>query len=213
MADKAIRVLLVDDHAMVRKGLQLILNATCDIRVDACAESTADALGKLKEQEFDVALVDIAMPGKNGLDLLRLIRESRPRLPVLVLSMYDEEVYAVRALKLGAAGYLTKNSQDSILIDAIRKAAAGGKYISAKLAEKLASLIGGNSAFPHEALSDRELEVLKLIAAGESLVRIAAMLHLSPNTVTTYRARIMGKLHVKSNSDLTRYAIEHGLRL
>lgn len=213
MADKAIRVLLVDDHAMVRKGLQLILNATGDIQVTACAESTAEALGKLKEQEFDVALVDIAMPGKNGLDLLRLIRESLPKLPVLILSMYDEEVYAVRALKLGAAGYLTKNSQDSILIDAIRKAAAGGKYISAKLAEKLASLIGGNGAFPHEALSNRELEVLKLIAAGESLVRIAAMLHLSPNTVTTYRARIMDKLHARSNSDLTHYAIEHGLRL
>ncbi|HJV84505.1 MAG TPA: response regulator transcription factor [Noviherbaspirillum sp.] len=213
MADKAIQVLLVDDHAMVRKGLQLILNATDDIQVAACAESTTDALAKLKEQEFDVALIDIAMPGKNGLDLLRLIRESQPKLPVLVLSMYDEEVYAVRALKLGAAGYLTKNSQDSILIEAIRKAAAGGKYISAKLAEKLASLIGGNSAFPHETLSDRELEVLKLIAAGESLVRIAAMLHLSPNTVTTYRARIMGKLQAKSNSDLTRYAIEHGLRL
>ncbi|KIF82479.1 response regulator [Noviherbaspirillum autotrophicum] len=213
MSDKAIRVLLVDDHAMVRKGLQLILNATGDIQVAACAESTAEAFSKLKEQEFDVALVDIAMPGKNGLDLLRQIRDSHPKLPVLVLSMYDEEVYAVRALKLGAAGYLTKNSQDSILIDAIRKAAAGGKYISAKLAEKLASLIGGQSAFPHETLSDRELEVLKLIAAGESLVRIAAMLHLSPNTVTTYRARIMGKLQAKSNSDLTHYAIEHGLRL
>lgn len=213
MAERVIRVLLVDDHAMVRKGLQLILNATGDIQVAACAESTTDALAKLKEQEFDVALVDIAMPGKNGLELLRLIRESQPKLPILVLSMYDEEVYAVRALKLGAAGYLTKNSQDSILIEAIRKAAAGGKYISAKLAEKLASLIGGNSAFLHETLSDRELEVLKLIAAGESLVRIAAMLHLSPNTVTTYRARIMGKLQVKSNSDLTRYAIEHGLRL
>ncbi len=213
MSDKAIRVLLVDDHAMVRKGLQLILNATGDIHVAACAESTVEAFSKLKEQEFDVALVDIAMPGKNGLDLLRQIRDSHPKLPVLVLSMYDEEVYAVRALKLGAAGYLTKNSQDSILIDAIRKAAAGGKYISAKLAEKLASMIGGQSAFPHETLSDRELEVLKLIAAGESLVRIAAMLHLSPNTVTTYRARIMGKLQAKSNSDLTHYAIEHGLRL
>lgn len=213
MAERVIRVLLVDDHAMVRKGLQLILNATADIRVAACAESTADALARIKEQEFDVALVDIAMPGKNGLELLRLIRESQPKLPILVLSMYDEEVYAVRALKLGAAGYLTKNSQDSILIEAIRKAAAGGKYISAKLAEKLASLIGGNSTFLHETLSDRELEVLKLIAAGESLVRIAAMLHLSPNTVTTYRARIMGKLQVKTNSDLTRYAIEHGLRL
>lgn len=213
MAESAIRVLLVDDHAMVRKGLQLILHATGDIRVDACAESVVDALGKLREQEFDVVLVDIAMPGKNGLDLLRQIRDSQPKLPVLVLSMYDEEIYAVRALKLGAAGYLTKNSPDSTLIDAVRKAAAGGKYISAKLAEKLANMIGGHNAFAHETLSHRELEVLKLIAAGESLVRIAAMLHLSPNTVTTYRARIMGKLQAKSNSDLTHYAIEHGLRL
>ncbi|WP_136414075.1 response regulator transcription factor [Herbaspirillum sp. ST 5-3] len=213
MSNNPIKVLLVDDHAMVRKGLKLILDATGDIRVAAKAESTPDALVKLTEQAFDVALVDIALPGKNGLELLRLIRESYPKLAVLILSMYDEEVYAVRALKLGAAGYLTKNSRDADLIDAIRKAASGGKYVSAKLAEKLACLVGGDGSLPHDALSDRELEVLKLIAAGQSLVNIAASLHLSPNTVTTYRARIMVKLHAKSNSDLTRYAIEHGLRL
>ncbi|HJV88185.1 MAG TPA: response regulator transcription factor [Noviherbaspirillum sp.] len=212
MADKTIQVLLVDDNTMVRKGLQLILNATGDIQVTACAESATDALATLMEQEFDVALVDIAMRGNNGLDLLRVIRESQPQLPILALTMYDEEVYAVRALRQGAAGYLTKNSQDSILIEAIRKVTAGGKFISAKLAEKLVSLISTQRGFLHETLSDRELEVLKLIAAGESLVRIATILNLSPNTVTTYRARVMGKLQAKSNSDLTRYAIDHGLR-
>lgn len=211
MIKNPIRVLLVDDHAMVRKGLKLILDATDDILVVAKAESTSDALIKLKEQDYDVALVDIAMPGKNGLELLRLIRGLRPKLAVLMLSMYDEEVYAVRALKHGAAGYLTKNSQDVVLIEAIRKAAAGGKYISVKLADKLAGLIGGDGMLPHDALSDRELEVLKLIASGQSLVNIAVSLHLSPNTITTYRARILGKLQAKSNSDLTRYAIEHGL--
>jgi DNA-binding NarL/FixJ family response regulator len=158
-----------------------------------------------------VALVDIAMPGKNGLDLLKQIRSEKPKLAVLILSTYSEEVYAVRALKAGAAGYLTKESPASVLVAAVRKAAAGGKYVTPSLMEKLVGVIGGDGAATHEALSDRELEVLKLIAAGESLVKIAEKLHLSPNTVTTYRTRILEKMGMSNNAELTRYAMENGL--
>jgi DNA-binding NarL/FixJ family response regulator len=206
------RVLLVDDHAMVRNGVRMMLGAADDIVVVAEAENAAEAMRLVREQEFDVALVDIAMPGRNGLELLKAMKEERPKLAVLILSMYSEGVYAVRAFKLGAAGYLTKNSPESTLIDAVRKAAAGGKYVSPTLANQFADMLSGGIA-SHENLSDRELEVLKLIAAGESLVNIATMLHLSPSTVTTYRARILEKMGMKSNAELSRYAQQCGLVL
>ena len=206
-----IRVLLVDDHAIARNGVRLMLSAADDIRVDGEACNAAEALERVVAQEFDVALLDITMPGKNGLDLLKQLRGERPKLAVLMLSTYSEDIYAVRALKLGAAGYLTKDAPTAALVAAVRKAAAGGKYVSPAMLEKLASLIGGGGGGNHEALSNRELEVLKLIAAGESLVRIGETLHLSPNTVTTYRSRILEKMGLDSNAELTRYALEHGL--
>lgn len=208
---KKIRVLLVDDHAIVRNGVRLMLGEADDISVEGEAESAQRALQLVRTQEFDVALLDIAMPDKNGLDLLKQLRAEQPKLSVLILSTYSEEIYAMRAFKLGAAGYLTKDSPTSALINAVRKAAAGGKHVSPAMMEKLVSAIGGGAVGSHEALSNRELEVLKLIAGGESLVKIAETLHLSPHTVTTYRSRILEKMGLSSNAELTRYAIENGL--
>ncbi len=213
MSNKTIRVLLVDDHAIVRNGVRLMLGEVSDIRVQGEAATAQQALQLVREQDFDVALVDIAMPDKNGLDLLKLLRAEKPKLAVLILSTYSEEIYAMRALKLGAAGYLTKDSPAEALITAVRKAASGRKHVSTALMEKLADMVGGTTATAasHEALSNRELEVLKRIAAGESLVKIAETLHLSPHTVTTYRTRIMEKMGISSNAELTRYAVENGL--
>jgi DNA-binding NarL/FixJ family response regulator len=211
MSNEKIRILLVDDHVIVRNGVRLMLSSEADIEVAGEAENAQDALRLVREQDFRVALVDIAMPGKNGLELLRLLRAEKPKMAVLMLSTYSEEVYAVRAIKLGAAGYLTKDSPAAALVAAVRKAAAGGKYLSPALSEKIADLLGGGRAATHEALSNRELEVLKMIAAGESLVNIAGVLHLSPNTVTTYRTRILEKMGMSSNAELTRYAVENGL--
>lgn len=211
MPNKTIKVLLVDDHAIVRNGVRLMLSEADDICVQGEAETARHALQLAREQDFDVALVDIAIPDKNGLDLLKLLRAEKPRLAVLILSTYSEEIYAMRALKLGAAGYLTKDSPAEALITAVRKAASGRKHVSSALMEKLADMVGGATAETHEALSNRELEVLKRIATGESLVKIAEVLHLSPHTVTTYRARIMEKMGLGSNAELTRYAVENGL--
>jgi DNA-binding NarL/FixJ family response regulator len=175
------------------------------------ADNAQRALQLAREQAFDVALVDIALPDKNGLDLLKLLRAEKPKMAVLILSTYSEEIYAMRALKQGAAGYLTKDTPADALIAAVRRVAAGGKHVSPVLMEKLASIVGGGSTGTHEALSNRELEVLKRIAAGESLVKIAEVLHLSPHTVTTYRTRIMEKMGLTTNAELTRYAVENGL--
>jgi DNA-binding NarL/FixJ family response regulator len=206
-----IRVLLVDDHAIARNGVRLMLGTAEGICVAGEAGDAPQALKLLAAESFDVALVDITMPGKNGLDLLKAMRNDWPRMAVLMLSTYSEEIYAVRALKLGAAGYLTKDVPTAVLVGAVRKAAAGGKHVSAAVVDKLASLIGGSGAGEHELLSNRELEVFKLIAAGESLVRIGELLHLAPNTVTTYRSRILEKMAMSSNAELTRYALEHGI--
>ncbi len=211
MTTQKIRVLLVDDHAIARNGVRLMLGTADEIEVAGEAGNAQDAMQLLQGDSFDVALVDITMPGKNGLDLLRSLRTERPRMAVLMLSTYSEEIYAVRALKLGAAGYLTKDVPTSVLVAAVRKAAAGGKHVSPAMLEKLASLIGGGGSASHEALSNRELEVFKLIAAGESLVQVGKVLHLSPNTVTTYRARILEKMGMSSNAELTRYALENGI--
>ncbi len=210
MADK-ITVLLVDDHAIARNGVRLMLGTAADISVEGEAGNAVEAMQRVGERSFDVALVDIKMPGKNGLDLLKSLRSECPRMAVLMLSTYSEEIYAVRALKSGASGYLTKDAPTATLIEAVRKAASGGKHVSPALLEKLATLIGGGPSGDHEELSNRELEVFKLIAQGESLVRIGEKLHLSPNTVTTYRSRILEKMGMSSNAELTRYALEHGL--
>ncbi|HZV67857.1 MAG TPA: response regulator transcription factor [Telluria sp.] len=211
MTTPMIKVLLVDDHAIARNGVRLMLGTADDIEVAGEAVNAQDALQLAQAADFDVALVDITMPGKNGLELLKALRAARPKLAVLMLSTYSEEIYAVRALKLGAAGYLTKDVPTAVLVAAVRKAAAGGKHVSPALLEKLASLIGGGGMATHEVLSNRELEVFKLIAAGESLVLVGKTLHLSPNTVTTYRARILEKMGMGSNAELTRYALENGI--
>jgi len=210
MGDK-ITVLLVDDHAIARNGVRLMLGTAADISVEGEAGNAVEAMERVAERSFDVALVDIKMPGKNGLDLLKTLRSEYPRMAVLVLSTYSEEIYAVRALKSGASGYLTKDAPTATLVEAVRKAAAGGKHVSPALLEKLATLVGGGPSGDHEELSNRELEVFRLIAQGESLVRIGEKLHLSPNTVTTYRSRILEKMGMSSNAELTRYALEHGL--
>jgi DNA-binding NarL/FixJ family response regulator len=212
MSSDRIRVLLVDDHAIARNGVRLMLGTAGDIDVAGEAADAQQALALLRQEAFDVALVDITMPGMNGLDLLRHLHSDYPGMAVLMLSTYAEEIYAVRALKEGAAGYLTKDAPTAVLVDAVRRAAAGHKYVSSALVDKLAALVSGDSAASgHDALSNRELEVFKLIARGELLVQIGARLHLSPNTVTTYRARILDKMGMSSNAELTRYALEHGL--
>lgn len=211
MSDKSIRVLLVDDHSIIRNGVRRMLETVNDIDVTGEAETAQDAMSLVRENDFDVALIDIGLPDKNGLQLLKLIRAEKPELAVLMLSMHSIDAYALRAMKHGAAGYLTKDIAAATLVAAVRKVAAGGKHISPELAEKLADALGGGETASHEALSDRELEVLKLLAAGEKLVRIAEILHLSPSTVTTYRARILEKTGMDSNAKLARYALEHGL--
>jgi DNA-binding NarL/FixJ family response regulator len=212
MSHEPIRVLLVDDHAIARNGVRLMLGTADGIEVTGEAADAQQALECLRTCSFDVVLLDIAMPGMNGLDLLRQLHCQFPGTALLVLSTYAEEIYAVRALKQGAAGYLTKDVPTAVLVDAVRRAAAGHKYVSPSLVEKLATLISGEvSASGHEVLSNRELEVFKLIARGEPLVQIGERLHLSPNTVTSYRSRILDKMGLSSNAELTRYALEHGL--
>lgn len=211
MHDGRIRVLLVDDHAIVRTGVRLMLSSEADMLIEGEAGTVEEALKLVRSEDFDVALVDIAMPGKNGLDLLKRLRAEKPGIAVLMLSTYAEDIYAVRALKMGAAGYIAKDSPPAALIAAVRKASAGGKYVSPSLVEKLATMVSKDVVTSHEALSNRELEVLKLIAAGESLSHIAGKLHLSPHTVTTYRSRILAKMGLSNNAELTRFAIENGL--
>jgi DNA-binding NarL/FixJ family response regulator len=208
---KKISVILIDDHAVVRDGLRHILASTPDIEVLAEAQSALQAVQLVRERAFDVAMVDIALPDRNGLELTKLLRAERPGMAVLVLSMYSEEIYAVRALKHGAAGYMTKNSPAATVIAAVRKVAAGGRHVNPQLVEHLASEISGVRRAGHEELSDREIDVLRLIASGKSLVEIAKMLHLSPKTVTTYRTRIVDKTGLHSNAELARYALDKGL--
>jgi DNA-binding NarL/FixJ family response regulator len=211
MSAKKIKVLLVDDHAVVRNGMRLMLGTADDIEVAGEAETAQEALRASRDRDFDVVLVDINLPDISGLELIKRLREHKSKLAAVVLSSYPEEIYAVRAFKHGAAGYLNKSSSADIIIAAVRKAATGGKYVSPVMMEKLAGMIGGDKMESHEGLSDRELEVLKLIAAGDSLVTIAELLHVSPSTVTNYRARVLEKMGMKSNAELTRYAFENGM--
>jgi DNA-binding NarL/FixJ family response regulator len=211
MADGKIRVLLVDDHSIVRNGVRRMLETDGEMDVAGEAETAQEAMRLVRDCQFDVALVDIGLPDKSGLQLLNSMRAEQPKLAVLMLSMHSVEAYALRAIKQGAAGYLTKDISAATLVAAVRKAALGGKHVSPELAEKLVNAIGRGDALPHEVLSDRELEVLKLLAAGEKIVRIAEILHLSPSTVTTYRSRIVEKTGMESNAKLARYALEHGL--
>ncbi|WP_242443168.1 response regulator transcription factor [Pseudomonas sp. LFM046] len=201
----------MDDHNIVRNGVRRMLETADEMEVAGEAGTAEDAIRLLQDQEFDVALVDISLPDKSGLHLLRMMRTQKPAMAVLMLSMHSIEAYAVRAIKQGAAGYLTKDISVSTLIDAVRKAAQGGKHVTPELAEQLVNAIGSGGGAPHESLSDRELEVLKLLASGARIIHIAELLHLSPSTVTTYRARILEKTGMDSNAKLARYALENDL--
>lgn len=206
-----IRVLLVDDHAIARNGVSLMLGTAPDICVGAQATDFDDATERIASAVFDVALVDIAMPGKNGMQLLQTLRFARPRMPVMMLSHYSEEVYGLRALQLGASGYLSKDVSAEELVKAVRKVASGGKYVSAAMTQRLALLLAQGALGAHETLSERELQVFQRIAAGQSLVQIGSALNLCPNTVTSYRTRILKKMKMACNAELTRYALELGM--
>jgi two-component system, NarL family, invasion response regulator UvrY len=206
------RILVVDDHFIVRKGLVAILMEIPDAVDVEEAESGEEALIKAQEADFDLVLLDIALPGKRGLEVLKELKALKPSLPVLMLSMHPEEQYAVQSLRTGASGYLTKGSAPDELITAIQKVLAGGKYIGALFAEKLAYGLISNTEKPlHETLSAREYQVLLLIAAGKSPRVIAKEMGLNVKTINTFRARLLHKMMLAGNAELTRYAIEHQL--
>jgi two-component system invasion response regulator UvrY len=207
-----LKILIADDHAIVRQGLKQIVTETRDITVADEASNGQELLNKIREGEYDVVVLDITMPVRDGMDVLRQLRSEKPRLPVLMLSIHPEEQYALRALRAGASGYLTKESAPDELVVAIRKVSSGGKYISASLAEKLAfELEFGHEQALHETLSDREYQVLCLIASGKTVTEIAQELSLSEKTISTYRSRILEKMNMKNNAELTYYAIKNQL--
>ena len=207
-----IRVLVADDHAVVRRGVVQILAEAPDMVVAGEASTGREVLQAVWKHDYDVLVLDIAMPEGGGLEVLQQLQTLKPDLRVLILSMYPERQYAVRALKSGAAGYLTKESVPDELIAAIRKVARGGKYVSQSLAEQLASELRGEAEKePHQTLSDREYQVMTLLAAGKSVTDVAEELSLSVKTVSTYRARILDKLNLKSTTEIIRYALERGL--
>jgi two-component system, NarL family, invasion response regulator UvrY len=203
-----IRILIADDHAILRRGLKEIL--TREFKDVLCGEaaSAQQALAQAQNQAWDLVILDVTMPGRSGVDLLKDLKRVRPRLPVLVLSMHPEDQYGKRVLKAGAAGYMNKESAPDELIGAIRKVLAGGRYVSPHLAEKLAVDLGKATGRPaHETLSDREFEVLRMIASGKTVSQIASELHLSVTTVSTYRGRILEKMNLSSTAELMRYAL------
>jgi DNA-binding NarL/FixJ family response regulator len=207
-----IKILIADDHAIVRRGLKQILEDTPNIVVADEASTGKEVLEKISEKEYDVVVLDISLPDKSGLDILKQLKSQKPKLPVLVLSIYPEEQYAERVLKIGASGYLTKESAPEELITAIKKVSVGGKYITASLAEKLAfNLDEKTDKLLYETLSDREFQVMCSISSGKTQKEIAAELSLSIKTISTYRYRILEKMRMKSNAELTRYAMENKL--
>ena len=207
-----IKILIADDHPIVRKGLKEIIEETPGMKVVDEASNGQEVLEKVFKKDINVVLLDISMPGRSGLDILRDMKRQKPKLVVLVLSMHPEEQYAVQALKEGASGYLTKKSAPDELLTALRKVSSGGKYVSSSLAEKLAyALEKDGEKPPHETLSVREYEVLRMIASGKTVTEIARELFLSPKTISTYRARILEKMRMKNNAQLVRYAIKNRL--
>jgi DNA-binding NarL/FixJ family response regulator len=206
-----IRVITVDDHPVVRRGLKQIIAAERDMQVVGEAEDAREALRVIRQTACDAVVLDINLPDASGLDVLNRLKSEYPALPVLIMSIHEEEHYALRAFRAGASGYLMKNSIPEELITAIRKVASGGKYISSSLAEKLASEPASPDTRLHEKLSNREFQIMCLIATGKSLKEIGAALCISDKTVSSYRSRIMEKMKMNTNSDLTRYALEHHL--
>ena len=206
------RVLIADDHEIVRHGLRDILTTRLGKVAVSEAKDAGEAINLLIKEDWDLVLLDINMPGRDGLEVLEEAKRLRPKTPVLVLTAYPEEQFALRAFKVGASGYLTKQSATDELVTAVQRILAGSKYVTASLAERLAVNLGGSDVqAPHEALSNRELQVLRLIAVGKSIKETAAELALSEKTVATYRTRISEKAGLKTNVEIARYALKHGL--
>ncbi|MEO5672961.1 MAG: response regulator transcription factor [Ramlibacter sp.] len=207
-----IRIVIADDHAIVREGLKRIVTGAPDLEVTGEAADGTEVMQRVRELEFDVLVLDLSMPGRSGMELIKLAKAERPKLRILVLSMHQELQYAVRAIKSGASGYLTKETAPSLLVQAIHKVAGGGAFISAEVAEQLAlGAMPGGQALPHQSLSDREFEVFKLLVAGVSVTEIAAKLSVSVKTVSTHKANLMHKMGLGNQSELIRYAIKHGI--
>ena len=207
-----INIIIVDDHPIVRQGLKQILSEEPDMAVFGEAQNSQEVLDLIRKQDWDIVVLDISMPGRGGLDVLKEIKHVRPKLPVLILSVHPEDQYAMRALKAGASGYLTKESAPEALVRAIRKILRGGKYVSPALAEKLAFHLEAETERPlHEILSDREYQVMLMIASGKTTNAIAEEMALSAKTVSTYRARILEKMKMNTAADLTYYVIKNNL--
>jgi len=207
-----IKVLIADDHAVVREGLKQIVTENRDMAIAGEAGNGHEVLELARTRDCDLVLLDLAMPGKDGLDTLKELKLLRPRLPVLILSVYPEEQYAVRLLRAGAAGYLTKESAPEELVAAIRKVSKGGRYVSASLGEQLAVLLdSGTDRPPHETLSDREFRVMVMLASGKTATEVADALCLSVKTISTYRSRALTKMNMRNNAEFSFYATKHGL--
>ena len=207
-----IRILIADDHATVRQGLTTILEKNREMKIVASCTNGADALNWLRKNDCDIALIDISMPGINGIDLLKHLRNEKPKLPVLVLSAYPEDQYAVRLIKAGAVGYLNKECAPDEILGAVRCVLDGKKYISPAVAEMLASELSlPDGKLPHEALSNREYQIFMLIASAKTVSEIADLLKLSAKTISTYRSRILEKMHLHNNAELMRYAVDNQL--
>ena len=207
-----IRILIADDHPIVRKGLKQILSEESDMGVFGEAQNSQELLELVRKQDWDIVILDITMPGRGGIDVLKELKHERPKLPALMLSVHPEDQYAVRALKAHASGYMTKDSAPEELVKAIRKILRGGKYISSTLAEKLVFDLETETEKPlHETLSDREYQVLLMIASGKTVSEIAEELSLSVKTIDTYRTRILEKMKMRTNAELTHYAIKNKL--
>ncbi len=207
-----IRLVLADDHAILREGLKQILLKEGDLRIVADAADGHEVLKRVRELDFDVLVLDMSMPGKSGVELIKQVKSEKPKLRILVLTMHEEHQYAVRAIRAGASGYLTKEGASAQLVSAIRKVAGGGAYISAEVAEQLAlNAMPGAQGAPHETLSDREFQVFRLIAEGKSVSDIAERLNLSVKTVSTHKSNLMQKMGMATAGELIRYALAHHL--
>jgi len=207
-----LNILIADDHPIMRDGLRQILSATDDIVIAGEAGNGDEVLAKLKQAEFDVLLLDLSMPGISGIELIKRVMIQKPKQRILILSMHKEELYAVRTLKAGASGYLCKDSASGHLIPAIRKVASGGRFVSPEVAESLAMEVSPqHHSLPHTQFSDREFQIFRMIAAGRSITEIAESLKLSVKTVSTYKTRILEKLHLSNAAELIRYGLKHGL--
>ena len=207
-----IRIVIADDHAIVREGLKRIVSAAEGLRVVAEARDGIEVMQCVRDLSFDVLMLDLSMPGRSGMEVIKLVHAEQPKLRILVLSMHQEMQYAVRAIKSGASGYLTKESAPEQLVQAIRRIASGGAYISAEVAEQLAlHAMPDHGVLPHERLTEREFEVLRLLVGGLSVTHIAGNINLSAKTVSTHKANLLQKMGLQNQSELIRYAIKHGL--